>query len=347
MKKILVLLLSVYGCIASAQKNPPVTKAWAAPTPVTNAGVANGLAAQAPVTNEWATHALIMNALATNTLITHASVTNEPAADVPVANAPAARLPAPPALISQPPVANALITPVIATNALVTDALVAKVPTIDTPATNLPAAKELMAHTLVVSAPVTNAPVSIAPVTNMPVLNTAVAHPAATNAPARPVALDIISDSWDFDQNMRQTVYHGHVRVTDDQMRLVCEQLTAIFPENNGRHLERVLAETNVVIDFTDEQGEKYHVTAAKAVYVYNVVNATTNEIVTLTGSPKVQWGATDPLTGESMNSLTGEPIFYTRVNKQKGSFHATNQVLHFVQPPTGTNTDAAPVKLF
>jgi lipopolysaccharide transport protein LptA len=344
MKKILVLLLSVCGCIASAQKNPPVTKAWAAPTPVTNAGVANELAAPVPVTNEWATHALIMNALATNTLITHTSVTTEPAADVPVAIAPAARLSAPPALISQAPVANALITPVIATNVLVTDALVANVPTTDTPATNLPAAKELMTNTLVVSAPVTNTPVTLMPVTNVPVsiapvTSVPVTNTAATNAPARPAVLDIISDSWDFDQNMRQTVYHGHVRVTDAQMRLVCEQLTAIFPENNGRHLERVLAETNVVIDFTDEQGEKYHVTAAKAVYVYNVVNATTNETVTLTGNPKITQGAT--------NFITGEPLYYTRVNRHKGVLSGSNIQTHFAQPTDGTNTDATPLKLF
>jgi lipopolysaccharide transport protein LptA len=173
----------------------------------------------------------------------------------------------------------------------------------------------------------------------MPVLNTALAHPAATNAPAQPAVLDINSDSWDFDQNMRQTVYHGHVRVTDAQMRLACEQLTAVFPTNQARHLERVLAETNVVIDFTDEQGEKYHVTAAKAVYVYNVVNAMTNEVITLTGSPKITQGVT--------NFITGEPLYYTRVNRQKGVLSGSNIQTHFAQPPDGTNTDTAPVKLF
>jgi lipopolysaccharide transport protein LptA len=344
MKKIFVVLLSVCGCVALAQKNAPLTRAWTPRTPVTNILVTN-----VPVTNELATRALIMNALATNTVITHASVTNALVADVPVPNAPATSLPVPPALVSQAPVTNALITPVIATNALIAEVLVANAPTTDTPATNLPAAKELMTNALVVSAPVTNVPVTLMPVTNapvaitpatsVPVLNTAGAQPAATNTPAQPAALDIISDSWDFDQNMRQTVYHGHVRVTDAQMRLTCEQLTAIFPENNGRHLERVLAETNVVIDFTDEQGEKYHVTAAKAVYVYKVVNATTNETVTLTGSPKITQGVT--------NFITGEPLYYTRVNRQKGMLSGSNIQTHFAQPPAGTNTDASPVKLF
>jgi lipopolysaccharide export system protein LptA len=301
MKKIFVLLLSVYGCIASAQKNPPVTKAWAAPTPVTNAGVANELATPVPVTNEWATHALIMNALATNTRDPIPPVTS-----VPVTNAPE-MIP-----VAIMPVTNTAVSITFATSVPVTNTAV------------------------------TNEPVSIAPVTNMPVLNTAVAHPAATNAPARPVALDIISDHWDFDQSLRQTVYRGHVRVTDAQMRLVCEQLTAIFPEKNaksGGHLEQVQAETNVVIDFTDEQGEKYHVTAAKAVYAYHVVNSMTNETVTLTGSPKVTWGNT--------NSVTGEPLYYTRINRQKGSVHGDNMKTFFVSPPAGTNTDATPLKLF
>ncbi len=160
----------------------------------------------------------------------------------------------------------------------------------------------------------------------------------ATNAPTRPVIMDITSKSLDFDQNLRQAVYHGPVLVTDPQVRLTCEQLTVTFPAKKGRHLEQVQAETNVVIDYTDEQGEKYHVTAVKGVYVYNVVNSVTNETVTFTGSPKV----------ETTNGwLTGEPIYYNRVNGRKGSFHADNQQIHYEPPPTGTNTDASPLGTF
>src|ERR1019366_5882762 len=168
----------------------------------------------------------------------------------------------------------------------------------------------------------------------------------ATNAPAPPVIMDITSASWDFDQSLRQVVYHSHVLVTYPQVRLTCEQLMVIFPVNKGRHLDQVQAETNVVIDYTDEQGEKYHVTAAKGVYVYSMVNSVTNETVTFNGSPKpkVTWGDTNSLTGEPINSLTGDALYYTRVNGGKGSFRAEKQQIHYEPPPTGTNTDASPL---
>src|ERR1035437_3510698 len=94
----------------------------------------------------------------------------------------------------------------------------------------------------------------------------------ATNAPAPPVIMDITSASWDFDQSLRQVVYHSHVLVTYPQVRLTCEQLTVTFPAK-GSHPDQVQAETNVVIDYMDEQGEKYHATSAKVVYVYSVMN--------------------------------------------------------------------------
>ena len=169
----------------------------------------------------------------------------------------------------------------------------------------------------------------------------------ATNAPAPPVIMDITSASWDFDQSLRQVVYHSHVLVTYPQVRLTCEQLMVIFPANKGRHLDQVQAETNVVIDYTDEQGEKYHLTAAKGVYVYSMVNSVTNETVTFTGSPKGEWGETNSLTGKPVNWMTGEPIYYTRINRQKGHFYGPNQQIHYEPPPTGTNTDASPLGTF
>jgi lipopolysaccharide export system protein LptA len=166
----------------------------------------------------------------------------------------------------------------------------------------------------------------------------------ATNAPAPPVIMDITSKSLDFDQNLRQAVYHGPVLVTDPQVRLTCEQLTVAFPVK-GRHLDQVQAETNVVIDFV-EQGETYHITSAKGVYVYSMVDSVTNETVTFTGSPKVEWGETNSL-GKRVNWMTGEPLYYTRVNGGKGSFHAEKQQMHYEPPPAGTNTNTSPLKLF
>ncbi len=170
----------------------------------------------------------------------------------------------------------------------------------------------------------------------------------ATNAPAHSAAMDIdiTSDQGEFDQTTRQMFYRGHVVVTDPQVRLTCAQLTVTLPTQKARHLERVLAETNVVMDYVDDQGEKYHITAAQGTYDYAVVNSVTNETVTFAGSPKVVWGGTNS-SGEPMNWMTGEPIYYVRVNGQKGRFRGINPQIHSEQSATGTNSEAAPLKLF
>ncbi len=84
---------------------------------------------------------------------------------------------------------------------------------------------------------------------------------AQTNTPARPSTLRdltrISSDSGDFDLAGHEATYHatylGHVRVDDPQMKLTCEQLTADVPRASGRP-NRIVAETNVVIDFTERK---------------------------------------------------------------------------------------------
>jgi lipopolysaccharide transport protein LptA len=115
---------------------------------------------------------------------------------------------------------------------------------------------------------------------------------ATTNSPAASsptrAPTQIYSDSWDFDKTARQAVYHGHVRVDDPQMKLTCAQLTTDLPESGGRPTH-IVAETNVVIDFTDDKGQTNHATSDKAVYHYNVQNGVTNETVTLTGNPQME----------------------------------------------------------
>ena len=103
-----------------------------------------------------------------------------------------------------------------------------------------------------------------------------------TNAPTK-----IDSDSADFDMNGHQAIYHGNVRVDSPQMKLTCAQLTVNLPPAGG-HIQHIVAETNVVIDATDEKGETNHVTCDKAVYDYKVQESMTNEPITLTGNPQV-----------------------------------------------------------
>jgi hypothetical protein len=60
------------------------------------------------------------------------------------------------------------------------------------------------------------------------------------------------------------------------------------MPPAGGRP-NHIVAETNVVIDFTDTKGQTNHATGDKAVYVYSEQGGVTNKTVTLTGNPQPQ----------------------------------------------------------
>ena len=144
--------------------------------------------------------------------------------------------------------------------------------------------------------------------------------------------MDIYSDGAEFDMNLHQATYHGNVQVNRPGTKLTCEWMVVDLPQGGG-HLSHIVAVTNVVIDFTDAKGEKYHVTSAKAVYDYKVENNTTNEIITFTGSPKVE-------TGQSI--IESEPMIWDRV-RNKFSFFAPK--MHTLGGPA-TDTNGTP-KLF
>ena len=104
--------------------------------------------------------------------------------------------------------------------------------------------------------------------------------------PRQPTKIE--SDRVDFDLTARKAIYHGHVRVDDPEMKLTCADLTADLPQNGG-HIDHIVAETNVLVDFTDEKGQAMHATGDKMVYNYVVQNGATNETVTLTGNPVLE----------------------------------------------------------
>ncbi|HEX3856203.1 MAG TPA: LptA/OstA family protein [Verrucomicrobiae bacterium] len=154
----------------------------------------------------------------------------------------------------------------------------------------------------------------------------------AADAPKPARAPTIInSDRADFDIAARKAFYYGNVRVDDPQMKLTCAQMVADLPQTGG-HINRIVAETNVVIDSVDEKGQTNHATSDKAVYIYNVQNGVTNETVTLTGHAKVE---------NEQGWLTGEPIVWDRANN---SLHAENQKMLFRQNISDvmTNTNSA-----
>jgi lipopolysaccharide transport protein LptA len=147
--------------------------------------------------------------------------------------------------------------------------------------------------------------------------------------PRGPTRID--SEGADFDMAGHKAVYHGNVRVDDPQMKLTSARLVADLPPAGGR-VDHIVAETNVVIDFTDEKGQTMHATSDKAVYFYNVQNGATNETVTLTGNAKIE---------NVQGWLTGEPIVWNRANNR---VTAENQKMIFRQNSNGmagTNSPA------
>jgi len=163
--------------------------------------------------------------------------------------------------------------------------------------------------------------------------------PAQTNTgaaadPGRAPTL-ISSDSADFDlgSSPRQAFYYGNVHVNDPQMKLTSAKLVADLPMTGG-HISRIVAETNVVINFLDDKGQTNHAISDKAVYIFNLQNGVTNETVTLSGHASV--------TNSDGSWMTGEPIIWDRV---KNSVHATNERISIKQNVSdamgGTNAPA------
>jgi lipopolysaccharide export system protein LptA len=152
----------------------------------------------------------------------------------------------------------------------------------------------------------TNAVVTSA--TNPPVV---VSLQAATNVkvvlPSKPRPATLIESDGpaDFDLTGRRVIYHDHVRVDSPEMKLSCEWLAADLPQDGGR-VTNIVAETNVVIDATDDKGQKMHAAGDKAVYVFALQNGATNETVTLTGSARVE---------NAQGWLTGDLIIWDRAH--------------------------------
>jgi lipopolysaccharide export system protein LptA len=161
--------------------------------------------------------------------------------------------------------------------------------------------------------------------------NAAVAT-ASTNTPPRErPPIDIIAEHGDFDLKNRIGVYTGNVRVTDPQMKLTCEVLTASVPTNGGR-MDSIVAERNVKIDGEDDKGRPVRVVSDKAVYSYKVLNSVTNETITLTGNVFVD---------SAMFKGTGDPLVWDRINN---TIHGENMRMQ-IQPETKAGTNAPPAK--
>jgi lipopolysaccharide transport protein LptA len=158
-------------------------------------------------------------------------------------------------------------------------------------------------------------------------------HPGTPNVARGPIKIDADGPA-DFDLNRHWVTYRDNVVVTDPQMKMTCEWLEANLPMNGGG-MTNIVARTNVVMDFTDEKGQKTRATGDQAVYFFHVENGVTNSTVTLTANPPGK-----PKVVQAQNTMTGDAIIWDRVTDQvhvTGNFHAeywnTNST-------TGTNKD-------
>ena len=126
--------------------------------------------------------------------------------------------------------------------------------------------------------------------------------PSTDFIPARgPITIDAAGPAV-FDINGHWVTYSDDVRVTNGEMTLTCEWLKHNLPQN-GEQITNIIAETNVVINFSDKNGQKTRGTGNKAVYFFQIQNGVTNKTVTLTGHPpKVQMG---------LSYFTGDSIVY------------------------------------
>jgi len=141
-----------------------------------------------------------------------------------------------------------------------------------------------------------------------------VSAPVATNSPRtapppkpRPLILIESDGPAVFDLSGRRAIYHDHVQLDSPEMKLSCEWLAADLPQDGGR-VTNIVAETNVVIDATDDKGQKLHAIAARAVYHYGVQDEATNETVTLTGDARVE---------NAQGWLTGDYIIWDRAHNR------------------------------
>jgi lipopolysaccharide export system protein LptA len=135
--------------------------------------------------------------------------------------------------------------------------------------------------------------------------------------------------------NTKVAIYREDVHVDNPQMKLTCELLTVEAPTIAVGKFSRATAETNVVIDWTDDQGTN-HATANKAVYTKSITNIAippaiqwqTNDTVVLFGNPLV----TNPQKG----TFEGDPIIWDRITDviTSPNFHQMN----INQTSTGSN---------
>ena len=153
----------------------------------------------------------------------------------------------------------------------------------------------------------------------------------------------IQSDAGQFFLKSNVFVYRGNVRVDDPRMKLTCQLLAVEAPKVDAGKFNRATAETNVVIDWTDDKGPN-HATADKAVYTYSLTNTAappaenweTNAFVVLTGNPVVT---------NVDGTYRADPIIWDRIKDVITSTNALKMQINPGQTNTPGMFDTKPSK--
>jgi lipopolysaccharide export system protein LptA len=143
---------------------------------------------------------------------------------------------------------------------------------------------------------------------------------------------DITSDEGRFltsNENASGSAFYlGHVRAEDKGMQLFCGHLTADAPKQAAgvtNRLNKIVADTNVVIEFVTEKGEHVHATGDHSVYTHTGTNGVDDELLELSGNPVVSM---------TNNWMTADVFYYDRAaGLLRGS---NNFVLHYFSAPAG-----------
>lgn len=137
-----------------------------------------------------------------------------------------------------------------------------------------------------------------------------------------------------YDGNAHQIIYYDDVLATNASLRMTCAWLAIDMPSTGNP--TNIVAETNVVMNFTDQKGQTNLLVADKAVYSYSLANSVTNETITFTGHTRY----------ENANIIeTGDPIIWTNVDN---NLYVSNPVTMFRKTPNyGNGTNGSPLNIF
>ena len=146
----------------------------------------------------------------------------------------------------------------------------------------------------------------------------------ATNTPPT----HVFSDGLIYAMKSGQAIYRNHVRIEDPKMKLRAGILTVQLPPEGSKvsHLGDSVAEENVIIDFISEKGDTNHAIGDKAVYKYQVTGNLTNEIMELSGHPRLDitngWMTADIFSFDRLQDKIrgiGSYHFHSSANTQFG----------------------------